>query len=109
MVVIPDVTCGMILVECLTVFSGFGTRGPVVPDVTDVPVSPSSVVTELFDVSSFCSDREFVEPQFFSFTKKACTLLFSYAGSDEVRRLTSESASDNEKKNDAAQAAAEFE
>ena len=42
----------------------------VVPDVTDVPVSPSSVVTEFCDVSSMCSDREFEEPQFFSFSKK---------------------------------------
>ena len=35
-----------------------------VPDVTDVPVSPSSVVTEFCDGFSFCSDWEFVEPQF---------------------------------------------
>ena len=47
----------------------------VVPDVTDVLVSPSSVVTELCDVSSCCSDWEFVEPQSFSFSKKASTLL----------------------------------
>ena len=33
----------------------------VVPDVTDVPASPSSVVTEFREVSSMCSDREFVE------------------------------------------------
>ena len=39
----------------------------VVPDVIDVP---SSVVTELCDVSPCCSDWEFVEPQSFSFTKK---------------------------------------
>ena len=39
----------------------------VVPDVTDVPVSPSSGVTELCDVFSFCSDWEFVEPQSSSF------------------------------------------
>ena len=44
----------------------------VVPDVIDVPVSPSSVVTELCDVSPCCSDWEFVEPQSFSFSKKAC-------------------------------------
>ena len=42
----------------------------VVPDVTDVLVSPSSVVTEFCDVSSRCSDWEFVEPQSFSFSKK---------------------------------------
>ena len=34
------------------------------------PVSPSSVVTEFCDVSSMCSDREFVEPQSFSLSKK---------------------------------------
>ena len=48
-----------------------------VPDVTDVPVSPSSVVTELCDGFSFCSDLEFVEPQSFSFSKKrarCCTV-----------------------------------
>ena len=33
---------------------------------------------------------------------KACTLLYSYAGRGEVRRLTSENASDNEKKDDTA-------
>ena len=42
----------------------------VVPDVTDVLVSFSSVVTELCDVSSCCSDWEFVEPQSFSFSRK---------------------------------------
>ena len=62
-------------------------RVRMVPDVTDVPVSPSSVVTELCDVSSCCSDWEFVEPKSFSFSKKAG--LDSYAGRDEVRRLTS--------------------
>ena len=41
-----------------------------VPDVTDVPVSPSSVVTELCDCLSCCSDWEFVEPQSFSSSKK---------------------------------------
>ena len=42
----------------------------VVLDVPDVPVSPSSVVTEFCDVFSFCSDWEFVEPQSFSRSKK---------------------------------------
>ena len=37
--------------------------------VTDVPVSPSSVVTEFRDVSPCDSDWEFVEPQSFSFSK----------------------------------------
>ena len=42
---------------------------PVVPDVTDVPVLPSSVVTEFCGGFSDCSDREFVEPQSFLFSK----------------------------------------
>ena len=33
-----------------------------VPDVTDVLVSPSSVVTELCDGFSCCSEWDFVEP-----------------------------------------------
>ena len=45
-------------------------RVRLVLDVTDVLVSPSSVVTELCDVSSCCSDWEFVEPQSF-FLQKA--------------------------------------
>ena len=47
----------------------------VVPDVTAVLVSPSSVVTESCDGLSCCSDWEFVEPQ--SFSKKrahSCTV-----------------------------------
>ena len=42
----------------------------VVPDVTDVNVSPSSEVTDFRDGFSFCSDWECVEPQFFSFSNK---------------------------------------
>ena len=42
----------------------------VVPDVTDMLVSPSSVVTELCDVSPCGSDWELVEPQSFSFSQK---------------------------------------
>ena len=42
----------------------------VVPDVTGVSVSPSSVVTEFCDGFSCCSDWELVEPQSFSFSKK---------------------------------------
>ena len=45
-------------------------RVRVVLDVTGVLVSPSSVVTKFCDVSSMCSDQEFVEPQSFSFSKK---------------------------------------
>ena len=41
-----------------------------VPDVTDVLVSPSSVVTELCDISSCGSDWDYVEPQSFSLSKK---------------------------------------
>ena len=40
------------------------------PDVTMVPVSPSSVVTELFEDVSLDSDWEVVEPQSSSFSKK---------------------------------------
>ena len=39
-------------------------------EVTDVLVSPSSVVTDLCDVSLCCSDCEFVETQSFSFSQK---------------------------------------
>ena len=56
----------------------------VVPDVTDVHVSPSSVVTEFCDGFSFFSDWEFVEPQSFFYLQKACSLLDSHAGRDEV-------------------------
>ena len=42
----------------------------VVPDVIDVLVSPSSMVTEICEVSPCCSDWEFVEPQSFSFFRK---------------------------------------
>ena len=41
-----------------------------VPDVTDVLVSLSSVVTELCYASPCCSDWEFVEPQSCSFSNK---------------------------------------
>ena len=44
----------------------------VVLDVTLVPVSPSSVVTEHFEGVSLDSDWEFVEPQSFSFS--TCTV-----------------------------------
>ena len=60
----------------------------VVLDVTDVLVSPASVVTEFVIV--FRSDWDLVEPQSFSFLPKACSLLYFYAGRDEVRKLTSE-------------------
>ena len=78
-------------------------------DVADVPVSPSSVVTELCEVSPCCSDWEFVEPQSFSFSKKrahCCTDTqeeISYEGSP-----VKESASHNEKKDDTAYTYATF-
>ena len=77
-------------------------------DVTDVLVSPSSVVTEFCDVSFMCSDRDFVESQSFSFSPKTCTLLYRYAGRDEVRRLTSESAPAFKKKDDTAYTFSKF-
>ena len=43
---------------------------PAVPVVTDVLVSPSSVVTEFCDGVSLGSDWEFVEPQSSSSSKK---------------------------------------
>ena len=51
-----------------------------------------------------CSDREFVEAQSFSFSKK-CALCQT---STHKKRLTSEGASDNEKKDDAAYTFAKF-
>ena len=65
----PGKTSWTILRTCLFV-SLILVRVRVVPDVTDVPVSPSSVVTELRDVSPCGSDWEFVAPQSFSFSKK---------------------------------------
>ena len=49
----------------------------VVPNVTDVLVSLSSVVTEFCDGFSCCSDCDFVEPHPFSFCEKcaySCTV-----------------------------------
>ena len=57
---------------------------PVVPDVTDMPVSPSCVVTGFCDGFSCCSDWDFVEPAVLFFLPKVCLLLYSYAGRDEV-------------------------
>ena len=47
-------------------------------------------------------ERESVEPQSFGLSRKACTLFDKYARREEIRRLTSENASDKEKKDDAA-------
>ena len=69
-------------------------------DVIDVPVSPSSVITELCEVSPCRSDVALVEPQPFSFSKKrahCCTdsrQEMRYEGSTEItlplsrRRMT---------------------
>ena len=59
----------------------------------DVLVSPSSVITELCDVFPCRSDSEFVEPQSFLFLQEACTLLYRYAGRDEVCWLNCDNAS----------------
>ena len=77
-------------------------------DVTDVPVSPSSVVKEFCDGFSCCSDSEFVEPQSFSFSQKACSLLHSCAGEKRYESTHVKNASTIWKKNDAAHAAAKF-
>ena len=82
--------------------SGTGTSVLLLLVVTDVTVSPSSVVTEVCDGFSLGSDGELVEPQSFSFSQKACSLLDSYAGRDEVRKFISKNASAVWKKNDAA-------
>ena len=80
----------------------------VVPDVTDVPVSLSSVVTEFCDGFSCCSDWEDVEPQSFSFSKKrahCCTDTregMRYGGSTVITPPLSR------KKNDAAHTSAKF-
>ena len=77
---------------------------PVMPDVTDVLVSPSSVVTEFSDGFTCCLDWEFVEPQSFS-SSHSCTVT-----QEEVRfeGPQSESASAIKKKNDAAHTIAKF-
>ena len=64
----------------------------VVPDVTDVPVSVSFVDNEFCDGFWCCSDWEF--------GGTPCSLLYRYAGRDEVRQLTSESASAIQKKSE---------
>ena len=54
----------------------------VVPDVSDVVVSSSSVVTEMCKDSPCCSDWDVVEPQSSSFSKKRA--LCCSAGRDEI-------------------------
>ena len=63
--------------------SGTVTSAPVVPvvtEVTDVPVSPSSVVTEVCDDFLLGSDEEYV----LFFLHTACSPSGNYAGRDEV-------------------------
>ena len=70
--------------------SGTGTNGPVVPVVTDVLVSLSSVVAEVCHCFSLGSDWEFVEPQSFAFPKKR-SFMRAENQRDELRRVASES------------------
>ena len=81
---------------------------PVVPYVTDVLVSPSSVVTECCESFLPLHGVRICGTAVLFFLQKACTLLDSYAGRDEVRRTASESASAILKKNDAANTIAKF-
>ena len=53
--------------------SGTGTSGLVVLVVTDVPVSPSSVVTEVCDGFSLGFDGELVEPSPFLSPRRVLT------------------------------------
>ena len=61
----------------------------VVPDVTDVLVSPSSVVTVMGSLVVRIRNLENGSP----LPQKACSYLYSCAGRGEVRKLRSESAS----------------
>ena len=61
---------------------------PVVSDVTDVPLCPSSVVTEFCDGFSCCSDWEFVELQSFSLSKKRS--LYCTVAQEEMRYESSQ-------------------
>ena len=70
----------------------------VVPDVTDVPVSLSFMVTVFLPcalIRNLQNRGPFLSP-------KSVHVLYRCAGRDEVRRLTSESASAFNKKDDAA-------
>ena len=54
--------------------------------VADVPVSPSSVVTEVCDGFLLGSDWEFVEPQSFSFSKKRSRVSWKRSRRDGFQR-----------------------
>ena len=74
----------------------------------DVLVSPSAVVTECYEDVSLDSDWEFVEPQPFSFSRKRSIVWRGELRRDELRRDASKSASECQKKDDAAHATAKF-
>ena len=65
----------------------------VVPDVTDVLVSPSSVVTEFCDRFSCHSEWEDVVPESFSFSKKRAHYCTSTQEEMRYESTQSESAS----------------
>ena len=76
---IRGVTCGMILVGCLTVFLGLGRVGRWCLLCLLCLFPLSSVVTEVCDGFSLGSVGDFVEPQSFFFLQKACSLFDSHA------------------------------
>ena len=81
---------------CLTVILGRGRA------------SPSSAVAEMCGDVSSDSDWKFVDPQSFSISKKAFVCLCGDSRRDELRRDASKSASEYQKKVDAAHATAKF-
>ena len=72
--------------ELLDCDPGIRMEELVVLAVTDVLVSPSSVVTEFCDDVSMESDREFVEPQSSSFSKKKNARWLDWVDSQEEMR-----------------------
>ena len=80
-VVIPGVTCGMILVGVSDCFCwGLGRVGLWCLLCLICLFHFSSVVTEVCDGFSLGSDGESVEPHVLFFHQKACSLLDRYAG-----------------------------
>ena len=77
-----------------------------VPVVTDVPVSPSVVVMSAALASD--SDSEFVEPQSFSFSKKPSIVCVENQAGMSHEGNARKSATDIQKKSDAAHATAEL-
>ena len=74
--------------------------------VNDVFVSPSSAMGDMCEGVSLDSDGEVVEPQSFFFHPKALVCLCGKSMRDELRRVASKSASEHQKKDDAAYATA---